>query len=140
MHYLDTSVLAAYYLPESRSSGVQNLLSKVKGPTISLLVEVELCCAVARKRRAGELSESAARAVFAQFQAQLGQSCYAKVSVESAHYLMARDWITTLATPLRMLDALHMAVASANNLKLLTCDRQLALAAEHFGLPCTLVP
>ena len=60
-HYLDTSVLTAYYCPEARSARVQRMLAKLEGPTVSPLVEVELHCVVARKVRFGSQSQAGAR-------------------------------------------------------------------------------
>ena len=49
MAYVDTSVLAAYYCPEPLSAAAQTELGQLASPTLSPLVEVELCSAVARK-------------------------------------------------------------------------------------------
>ena len=38
------------------------------------------------------------------------------------HYHLAREWISRFTTPLRTLDALHLAVASQNNIRLVTAD------------------
>lgn len=139
MHYLDTSVLASYYCPEARSSAIQALLAHIDGPTISPLVEVELHCAVARKIRAGELDAPAGRVIFAQFRAHIAQPRFHVIAVREAHYQQARDWIAKLETPLRVLDALHLAVAHAHGLRLVTADRDLSGSARHFGVRCTLV-
>ena len=134
MHYIDTSVLTAYYCPEPRSARVQRLLSKIDGPTISPLVEVEFHCAVARKVRAGELDPADAHRIFAQFQAHLTESRYHHVPIGIAEYTQARDWIARLTTPLRVLDALHLAAATAHTLPLLTADRTLARCAKKLGV------
>jgi len=140
MHYIDTSVLTAYYCPEPRSARVQRLLGKLDGPTISPLVEVELYSAVSRKARAGELDPSDARRIFAQFQAHLSEPRYHLVPIGSAEYTLARDWLAQLSTPLRVLDALHLAAASAHSLRLLTADRALARCAKQLGVDHKLIP
>ena len=139
MHYVDTSVLTAYYCPEARSARVQRALSRLEGPTVSPLVEVELACAVSRKTRARELDASQARGILSQFQMHLAEPRFHVVAIQAAEYAMARDWIVQLSTPLRVLDALHLAAASANGLCLLTADRDLARCARHFGVPCRFI-
>jgi predicted nucleic acid-binding protein len=139
MHYLDTSVLTAYYCPEARSARVHRILSTVEGPTVSPLVEVELYGAVSRKVRAGDLDASSARRVFSQFQLHLAEPRFHLVPIHAAEYDLARDWIAQLSSPLRVLDGLHMATAFAHDLCLLTADKALARAARHFGVKCKLI-
>jgi len=140
MTYLDTSVLTAYYCPEPRSPAVQRTLSRVQSPTISPLVEVELCCAIARKARAGEIQAADARRIVALFQLHMVESRFAVVPIQAAEYGLARDWITQFVSPLRVLDALHMAAAFSHGMRLLTADRDLARSAQHFGVKNRLIP
>lgn len=51
----------------------------------------------------------------------------------------ARDWLASLAVPLQTLDALHLAVAAGQGCRLLTSDRQLALAARRLGVSTRLL-
>jgi predicted nucleic acid-binding protein len=139
MHYIDTSVLAAYYAPEERSARVQRLLSRLEGPTVSPLVEVELCCAVARKVRAGEMDAVAANRVFAQFQMHLAQPRFRIVPIHAPEYMLAREWIVSMTSPLRVLDALHLAAAFSNGLGLVTADQGLADSAQRLGVKHKLV-
>lgn len=139
MHYLDTSVLTAYYCPESRSAHVQQRLARLDGPTISPLVAVELCCTIARKVRAGHLDRRAAIRLFAEFESQLAEPRFQMVPIDAAEYDLARQWIVQLVSPLRVLDALHLAAAHAHDLVLLTADGQLAAAAKHFGVKHRLI-
>jgi hypothetical protein len=139
MHYLDTSVLAAYYAPEARSARVQQLLSRLAGPTVSPLVEVELYCAVARKVRAKEIEPSAALRIFSEFQLHLSEPRFAVVPIQAAEYVLAREWLAQLATPLRVLDALHLAAAFSNDLVLVTADKTLADSAKRFGVKQKLI-
>ena len=134
MHYLDTSVLTAYYCVERGSKRVQAALRRIEGPTVSPLVEVEFHCAVARKVRAGEIDRSTAHRIFSEFRLHLDEPRYRVVHIEPVDYGLARDWIAHLATPLRVLDALHLATAFANDLVLVTADRDLAASARHFGV------
>ncbi len=138
-HYLDTSVLTAYYSPEPRSASVQRVLSRIEGPTVSPLVEVELYCAIARKVRGGGLEASDARRIFAQFQLHLAEPRFHLVSLQNGEFRLAREWIGEMVSPLRVLDALHLAAAFAHGLCLLTADRELARSARHFGVNHKLV-
>ena len=139
MSYLDTSVLAAYYCPEARSARVQRLLSRVGNPTISPLVELELHCAVARKVRSGGMDAAVARRIFAEFRGHLAESRFNVVPIQAGEYALARGWIEEMSSPLRALDALHLAAASANDLALVTADRALAASARRLGVRCRLV-
>ena len=80
--------------------------------------------------RTRELSAAGARAALAQFRRHEQAGLYEVVQVSSACYARARRWIERLRTPLRTLDALHLAVAAGIGCVLLTADVQLAKAAR----------
>jgi predicted nucleic acid-binding protein len=132
--YLDTSVLTAYYCPERFSRDAQRVVRSTLRPSISDLTEVELVSALARKTRAQELGLGEARRVASQFMSHLEANLYARRSVERRHYVLARDWIARFTTPLRALDALHLAVAAADGLQFATADRALARSARTLGI------
>ena len=140
MHYIDTSVLAAYYFPEQRTENVTKVLRKVQGPTISPLVEVELYCAIARRVRSKVLNTDAARQIHSRFQLHISEGVLRMVDIGAPEYTMARDWLSRLETPLRVLDALHLAAAFTNELTLITADKDLAVVARHFKVKCKFVP
>jgi predicted nucleic acid-binding protein len=137
--YIDTSLLVAYYCPEPLSRSAQGRLAKVAEPVISPLVEVELYSAIAAKVRARELDATSAGQILAVFRKHLADGCYGVVPIETAEYALACDWIGRFSSSLRAMDALHMAVALANNLTLLTADKALAGSAKHFGVRHELV-
>jgi predicted nucleic acid-binding protein len=139
MDYLDTCVLVAYYCPDPLSAAAQEAFRRCADPTISPLVELEFCCAVARKRRAGQMDADAAGHVIASFRSHVAEDRYQVTPVTSADYERARDWIAAFSAPLRALDALHLAAAAANGLRLLTADRTLADCARKFGVRCRLI-
>jgi hypothetical protein len=139
MVYLDTSVLAAYYCPEAMSDKAERAIRRGELPAISLLVEVELHSAVARKVREGALSEPDATRIVTQFRLHIDEGCYERLPIESTHYEVARDWIGRFRAPLRTLDALHLAVCFASDAVLLTADLELAKAARYFRVPTELV-
>ena len=132
--YLDTSVLAAYYCPEALSAKAEQVILRSKLPAISLLVEVELCSAVARKVRERALSDTDATRIVTQFHLHIDEGCYERLPIEATHFEVARDWICQFNAPLRTLDALHLAVCFSSNAVLLTADGALAKTAERFGV------
>lgn len=140
MHYLDTSILTAYYCPEANSAAVQRLMSVLAGPTISPLVEVEFHCSLARKVRAGGVALDAARRILLEFARHVAVQEFRLVSIQEKEYRQAVAWLTQFSTPLRVLDVLHMSVAHNNALTLVTADRRLAEAARFFNMKCRFVP
>jgi len=136
MEYLDTSVLTGCYCPEARSAHVQCVLSVFKAPSISPLVEVEFHCAVARKVRAGMMGRSEAVKIFSEFQRHLSEPRFRIIQVQPSDYGLARDWIAQLIAPLRVADAIHLAVTFSNGLRLVTADKALAECARDLGVKC----
>ena len=134
MVYVDTSVLVAYYCPEPISETAEKLIISSKRPCISSLTEVELASALSRKVREENLSPDDGNKIFNQFQSHLDQSFYALTAVEDRHYQTAKTWIVQFSTPLKTLDALHLAVAAEGDFTLLTADRHLGISAKYFGI------
>jgi predicted nucleic acid-binding protein len=134
MHYVDTSVLVAYYCPEPFSETAEKLILSSKRPCISSLTEVELASALSRKVREKNLSPDDGNKIYNQFQSHLEQSFYGLTAVEDRHYQTAKTWIIQFSTPLKTLDALHLAVAAEGDLTLLTADQHLDIAAKYFGI------
>ncbi len=134
MIYLDATVLAAYYCPEPLSPKAERLIRAEPRPALSDLTEVELFSALSRKTRLRELSREDAERIAAQFLAHLGSGFYAPMPVERCHYSLARDWIGRFSTALRTLDALHLAVAASEGLRLVTSDGSLARAGAGLGV------
>lgn len=132
-YYIDTSVLAAYYCPEPLSEKAEAFLTAHVHPSISGLTEVELCSAVSRKVREKELSRKDAGRVIARFIAHVDKNYFDYLTVEQHHYRLARDWIGLFKTGLKTLDALHLAIASAEGMTLVTADEGLFKSAKAFG-------
>ena len=139
MHYLDTSVLVAFYLPEPMSAKVQERCSAMEALVVSGLSEVEFHSALARRVRMNELSKDDALRVFSLFKLHLDEGFYRMIGLEPRDFALARDWLATFRAPLRTLDALHLAVAFSNRLSLVTADRVLAKSAKTFGVKQELV-
>ena len=139
MVYVDTSVLAAYYCPEPLSRKSEAFLTTHSRPAVSNLTEVEMISALSRKVREGGLNREDASGIAAKFFSHLNARFFTRLSIESHHYVLARDWIGQFTAPLRSLDALHLAVASSNEMTFVTADERLAHSAELLALDVLLI-
>ena len=140
MSYIDTSVIVAYYCPEAISSEVQNLLrSQTEQPALSFLTEVEFTSAISRKVRMNELGPVDANRILTKFTSHTEAGLYRIIPLEKAHYQLAKGWISLLTTPLRTLDALHLAIASSEELQVVTSDESLFKAAGMLDLDAQLI-
>lgn len=86
-----------------------------------------------------EISQEDAKAITIRFQTHLDNDFYIRIRFETAHYQLARELIGRFDTPLRSLDALHLACASSNNIRLVTADDALARSAEVLGVKVQLL-
>jgi predicted nucleic acid-binding protein len=139
MIYLDTSVIVAYYCPESMSLRAQYLLQEHVKPALSFLTEVEFASAVAKKVRQNELDGVDGKRILAKFTSHVDAGLFRIIPVEKHHWQLARGWIDILTTPLRTLDALHLAIASSEELQLVTSDKLFYHAAEMLDLDARLL-
>ncbi|MGO9933934.1 MAG: type II toxin-antitoxin system VapC family toxin [Steroidobacteraceae bacterium] len=128
--YIDTSILGAYYCPEDLSAGAENALRQIKTPVISLLSEVEFSSLISRKRRLKELNDRQAREIIDLFSNHVAEGSFHRISVTTEHFLKARQLLGAAKILLHTLDALHLAIAVAEKLTLMTADRDLAKAAK----------
>ncbi|MDD5168493.1 MAG: type II toxin-antitoxin system VapC family toxin [Syntrophales bacterium] len=134
MHYIDTSVLVAYYCPEAMSAQVQDFLLGQAKPAISSLTEVELFSAVAMKVRMGEIDHADGNRILSKFSSHMEGGLFTVISIESNHWRIARGWLGLFNTSLRTLDALHLAITSAEDFVLVTSDKRLFHAAYTLGV------
>jgi uncharacterized protein len=137
--YIDTSLLVPYYCPEVLSRVAERMLRGAARPAVSDLVEVEFFSALARKVRAREMSAAAATRTGEQFLDHLQGGLYVRMAVQRRHYETARGWLARFTPPLRALDALHLAIADVEGLRLATADRELSRFARSLGVAVTLV-
>jgi predicted nucleic acid-binding protein len=134
MAYIDTSVLVAYYCPEPLSQTAEDTIRGADVPAISPLTEVEFRSALAIKVRKEEMERREAQRVLSRFQAHVEEQRYLMLPIDDTHYVLAAEWIGGFSTTLRSLDALHLAVAFAGEMRLVTADQSLAESADHFGV------
>ncbi len=139
MVYFGKSILVAYYCPEKISHPVEKILIKTKRPAISQLTEVELSSAVSRKIRENELSKDDGNRILSVFQSHKDKNGFVFLPIQPKHYSMAMEWISAFDTPLRTLDALHLAVAHINKISLLAADIKFFDSAKLLGVEASLV-
>lgn len=72
--------------------------------------------------------------IVSEFLAHLESNLYSRLPIERRHYRLARDWMARLTTPLRALDALHLAVAATEGLTLATADRTMSRWGRLLGV------
>lgn len=128
--YVDTSVLGAYYCPEALSSAAEEAILRLSTPVISHLSEVEFCSLVSKKCRLNELKKRQAREIIDLFSNHVAEGFYRRMPVTVEHFVRARTMIASMASSLRTLDALHLAVATSEGLHLVTADLGFARAAK----------
>lgn len=137
--YVDTSALAKWYVPESRSDDFEAWIRRRSAPTISSLTVVEMRCLLARRRRNRSLDredESRANRLFRLDidQRHLIVEPVADGDVRAAAHLIDRF----PARPLRALDAIHLTICTARGMEhLATADSIMAAAAEELGIEVT---
>lgn len=132
--YLDTGVVAAYYLPDPRSREAESLVRATHQPAVSDLTEVELFAALARKVRRAELALDDCRRIQALVLSHLDNNLYARCPLRREHYRLAREWAGRGSEELAGRDALHLAVAALEGRTLATLDRGLAAAGRALGV------
>jgi uncharacterized protein len=137
--YIDTSVLGAYYCPEALSATAETAMRRIRTPVISTLSEVEFCSLISRKRRLKELNERQAKQILDLFGTHVAEGFYRRLSLTTEHFLKARQLVASGIGSLHTLDALHLALAAAETLPLMTADRDFANAAKRHKAPVILV-
>jgi predicted nucleic acid-binding protein len=137
--YIDTSVLGAYYCPEALSAKAEDALREISTPVISLLSEVEFASLISRKRRLRELSVNQAKAIIDLFGNHVAEGSYRRLAVATEHFLKARQLLISSDGSLHTLDALHLALAIAENIPLMTADHDLAKAVRLLKTNVTLI-
>jgi uncharacterized protein len=137
--YVDTSVLGAYYCPEALSAVAETALRTIRTPVISLLSEIEFCSLISRKRRLKELNERQAKQILDLFGTHVAEGFYRRLALTTEHFLTARQLLAAEVGSLHTLDALHLTVALAEKLTLMTADRDFAKAARRHKIPVIVI-
>jgi predicted nucleic acid-binding protein len=87
---------------------------------ISDLTLVEFASAISRKVREKTLSRESAARVMAQFEAHLEGGYYEVLTIKARDYRLAKSWLGQLQGTLQTFDALHLAVAEAAGVSIVT--------------------
>jgi hypothetical protein len=133
--YVDASALVKLFVPEPESDELNRLLAGRRDLIVSDLAVTEIVSAAARRQRSGELAAGDVRRLH---RAILGD-------LEAGHFLAARltpethreaeRYLLHLQVALRAADALHLALAAAEEAQtLVTFDDRLREAAGAAGL------
>lgn len=136
--YLDTSALAALYIPEALSEAVAAAV-RASPPAISALTEAEFSSVVARRMRERTIAAADGARVLRTFDAHVADRRYARLPIAAETFAEATRLLRSGKAPLATLDALHLAIALLNGKVLCTADRQLARSAARFGLEVHLI-
>jgi predicted nucleic acid-binding protein len=139
MYYIDTSVLVAYYCPEPLADKAENFLAEIDRPKISALTEIELFSALSRKLRNKEIDSKTTRLIAAKFLSHLEGKYFDFLPVTANHYSLASNWISQFTLPLKSLDAIHLAIASCEDLSIVTSDHQLYQNARKLDIEAILL-
>lgn len=136
MIYLDTSFVIPLYWPEALSDLAEALVAQESGLIISNLVEVEFVSALSRRVRMREIPKETAKLVSERFSLDIKAKRFTRLDIQTKHYDLPKDWLNRFDTPLRTLDALHLAIAATECLDIVTADRGLAESASKVDVIC----
>jgi len=106
---------------------------------ISHLTEVEFFSALSKKVRTGRLTSQMAEMINIKFSEHVDSDMFNLLFPNVKHYRIASNWLQGFNTPLRALDAIHLAISYEENMPLVTADRQLHDSAEKIGIESTLL-
>jgi predicted nucleic acid-binding protein len=137
--FLDTSVVVAYYLPETYSDQAQACYLSNPQLAISSFVAVETLSVISRLVRTRSLPRETAEETAKLFNKHWDSGFYIRLDLGSLHFQLARQWIGRFDLPLKGPDALHLAVASIEKMTLATADRQLARNAQALDIAVDLL-
>jgi predicted nucleic acid-binding protein len=134
--YVDTSALAKLYVNEAGSSAFQTYVAGLTSGWISRLTFLEFRCLLARRVRAKLISSQDQASARGLFESDIARGLWEIVPLDDQHVTRAATLIDRLAhSPLRTLDAIHLAVAqSLGASELATSDQTLASAGGTLGL------
>ena len=136
LHYIDTSFLVPYYLPESTSETVEKKLRRLPGGSlvISPLVRAEFASLLSRKFKAKEMDEADAHRTLTALDRHLDTEALRMISIIVTDFRQATEWIMAMKHSLRAPDAIHLAAAARHDAVFWTLDQALAKAAKWVGL------
>jgi len=139
--YWDTSALIKLYAPEPDTPYFLDLIGQAQEPPFSSdITRAEVLCTLYRKEHAGDLAEGAAVRLFARFlsDAATGRLVLIPNGLDvttEAQVLVEKSYSQPQPTPIRSLDAIHVASAlAARATTLIATDTRLRDVAVLMGL------
>jgi predicted nucleic acid-binding protein len=134
--YLDTSALLKRYIPEANSEAFDDYFVAEAPAAISRLGLVEIRCALARKRRSGQISPDREKAAMDEVRTDIQDGVLVVYPSGDSHFTEAFHLIDQISDiPLRSLDALHLAIARTLDAhQLATADAGMRQAAQALGM------
>ena len=132
--YIDTSCLAAYYLPEPKSDTVQEIIQQNETVVISYLTEIELLSAIRKRQRMEELSENDGTKTWKLFKNHRKSGLFDIAELDADVFKSAELLMETTSTALRSLDAIHLGIAHAYGFDLYTFDNTMIRVANEFNI------
>jgi predicted nucleic acid-binding protein len=134
MHYVDTSVLMAYLVPETYSAQAEAALrNPAHTPlAVSAWTETELVSAFGIKCRTKQIDESDMQKGLAQYEALRG--FFVHLQVRHEDYRSAGTLLKDWRLGLRAGDALHLALAQRHSCVMLSLDERLVNAGQQAGI------
>lgn len=134
--YLDTSVLAKWYLNEQGTSEVTNYILSVERAVISSLTISEMRCLLARRRRMHDFNEKIEHQIYATFLNDIDRGYLTVENFLDHYFIHASHLIDSLPTiPLRTLDALHLSIIQQHNIPCLaSADEVMIKAAKKMNI------
>jgi predicted nucleic acid-binding protein len=133
--YLDTSSLVAYYLPEKKSSLVQEIVTSERTIHISHLTETEILSAFNKKVRVGEIDKEKSDEAYQIFQNHRKQNAFQVFELTDDVFKSSQMILKVTSLPIRTLDALHLGVVYSNNIELFSLDNIMNETADEFEIP-----
>lgn len=139
MFYFDTSFIAPLLLPEAASDAIEAFMRSLRSGLLSTSAwtRVEFASLVSRRVRMRELHEDQATAVRMRFEQLLSES-FRIVIPGAADYDTAAMFLRNHRSGLRAGDALHLAVAHSQEMRMLySLDARMVKAAQMLGIHAT---
>jgi len=134
--YIDSSALAKLYVPEPESDELDDFLEGRQDLMISELCITEVISAASRRRREGTLTNEQVQKIGKALLSDARSGTFLRLDLNPAiHRDAERMLLAAEKTPIRTLDALHIALAvSGGATGLITFDDRMADAAVLQGL------
>lgn len=133
MLYLDTAVLLALFIREPMSESIGKWIASRRLPmAFSDWGLTECASALGIRLRRGEIDANSANKAFNAMSAFATESCELIICA-GHHQKEAQGLLTRFDLPLRAGDALHLVISQHAQATLVTCDKQLMIAAKAIG-------